>query len=83
VLQVASIDIDCCLTEFEKEQLHGIPLQKPLTNILSSVEELNIASVKINESQDLINKEKPKRFDHFKILSTTWGSVLLTIVFLL
>jgi hypothetical protein len=45
---LAPTDIDCCLTSYEKEQLHDIPLQKPLTNILSSVEDLKLASVKIN-----------------------------------
>jgi hypothetical protein len=80
VLPLAPIDIDCCLTSFEKEQLHEIPLQKPLTNILSSVEDLNLASVKINEIQDLIDREQTKRFELFKVLSTTWGTVVLTIV---
>jgi hypothetical protein len=80
VLPLASIDIDCCLTGFEKEQLHEIPLQKPLTNILSSIEDLNLASVKIDEIQDLIDKEQTKRYERFKVLSTTWGTVVLTIV---
>ena len=79
MLPLAPIDIDCCLTNYEKEELHEISLQKPLTNILSSVEDLNLASVKINEIQDLVNKEQTKRFEHFKVLSTTWGTVVLTI----
>jgi len=45
VLPLASVDIDCCLTPFEGEQLHTIPMQKTLTNMLSSVEDLRIASV--------------------------------------
>jgi hypothetical protein len=48
-LPVAPVEIDCCLTKYKKEQLREIPLQKPLTNILSSVEDLNLASVKIDE----------------------------------
>jgi len=51
VLLLAPVDTDFCLTSYEREQLHDIPLQKPLTNILSSVENLNLASVKINEIQ--------------------------------
>jgi len=51
VLPLAPVDIDCCLTEYEREQLHEMPLQKSLTNILSSVEVLNLGSVKINEIQ--------------------------------
>jgi hypothetical protein len=41
------MDIDCCLTVEQNEQSHEIPLQQPLTNILSSIEDLNMASVKI------------------------------------
>jgi hypothetical protein len=79
VLPLFSNDVDCCLTGYEEDQLHEIPLQKPLTNILSSVEDLNLASFKINDIQNLIDKEQAKRFEHFEILSTTWGTVILTI----
>jgi hypothetical protein len=57
-----------------------MPLQKPLTNILFSVEDLNLASAKVNEIQELIEREKAKRFEHFKVLSATCGTVVLTIV---
>ena len=80
VLPMISLDLDCCLTEHEQEQLYEIPLQKPLANILSSEEDLNVASVKIKEIQDLINQEQTRRFEHLTILSSTWGSVVLTIV---
>jgi len=80
VLPLAAVDIGCCLTPFEREQLHTILMQKPLTNNLSSVEDLRIVSVKIDEIQDLINAEKAKEYEHFKILTTTWGTVVITIV---
>jgi hypothetical protein len=80
VLPLASMDIDCCITVEEKEQLHEIPLQKPLTNILSSIEDLNMASVKIDEVQKLIDAEKAKRYEHFQVLTATWGTVVITIV---
>jgi hypothetical protein len=38
--------------------LHELPFQKPLTNILSSVEDLNLASVKISEIQEMTDKEQ-------------------------
>jgi hypothetical protein len=80
VLPIASVDTDCCLTQAEREQLHEIPLQKPLTNVLSSVEDLKIASVKIDEIQELINAEKTKRYEHLKMLTTTWATVVITTV---
>jgi len=48
VLPLASVNIDCCLTPFEREQLHTISVQKALTNIASSVEDLIIVNVKID-----------------------------------
>jgi hypothetical protein len=83
ILPLASVDIDCCLTVEEKEQLHKIPLQKPLTNILSSIEDLNMASVKIDEVQKLIDAEKAKRYEHFQVLTATWGTVVITIVLII
>jgi len=54
------------------EQLHKIPMQKSLTNMLFFVEDLRIVNVKIGEISDLINTEKVKQLEHFKILTTTW-----------
>lgn len=71
MLPLAPFDIDCCLMSYEKEELHETPLQEPLTNILSSVEDLNPASVKINDIQEFIDREQDKKFEHFEVLSTT------------
>jgi hypothetical protein len=83
ILRPASVDLDCCLTEIEREQIQRIHLQKPLTNILSSMDELNLASVKVSEVQYLIDKEEAKRFEHFKVLTSKWGSVVATILILI
>jgi len=48
VLPLAPVDLDCLTTQ-EREQLSELSLDKPLTNILSSVEDLKIANVKIDE----------------------------------
>ena len=78
ILPLASVNLDCCLTEVQRDQLQNIPLQKPLTYVLSSVDELNIAGVKISEVQELIKKEQAKKFEHFKILTHIWGGIVLT-----
>jgi hypothetical protein len=52
----------------------------PLANILSSVDELNIAGVKISEVEDLIDKEKARKLESLKMVTSTWDSVVLTIV---
>ena len=43
-------------------------MQKNLTNIVSSVEDLRIAIVKIDEIQELINEEKAKNTNILKCL---------------
>jgi hypothetical protein len=73
IIPLVPMDIDCCLTESEKENLKEIHLQRPLNNILSTVKDPNLAGVKIDEIQNLIEKEQAKREEHFKMLSTTWG----------
>ena len=40
--------------------------------MLFFVEDLRIVNVKIGEISDLINTEKVKQLEHFKILTTTW-----------
>ena len=77
ILPLVTVDLDCCLTEVERDELQKIPLQKPLNNIISSVDELKIAGVKISEIQELINKEQAKKAEHFRILTSTYGSILL------
>jgi hypothetical protein len=80
VLPIASIELDCCLTIQEKDQLSEIPLNKPLSNILSSVEDLNIASVKIDEIQEMIHEQEKKKFEYLSLSFSTWASVMLSIV---
>jgi hypothetical protein len=62
VLPLAPVDLNCCLSEQEKEQLSEVSLNKPLTNILSSAEDLKIASAKIEKIQDMIQEEERKKF---------------------
>jgi len=80
VLPLAPVDLDCCLSIQEKEQLSEVSLNKPSTNILSSVEDLKIASVKVDEIQDMNKEEERKKFKHFSLSMTTWGSAMLTFV---
>jgi hypothetical protein len=81
VLPLTPIEPDCCLSLQEKEQLSEISLNKPLTNILSSVEDLNTASVKIDEIQDIIREEEKKKFEQLSLSLSTCASVMFSIVF--
>jgi hypothetical protein len=52
------VDLDRCLTTYEREQLHELPLQMALTSSLFSIEDLNHASVKISEMQQMFEREQ-------------------------
>jgi hypothetical protein len=80
ILPMAPVDLDCCLTIQEKEQLSELPLNKPLSNILSSVEDLKVASVKIDEIQNMIHEEEKRKFEYLSMSLSTWGSVMASIV---
>jgi hypothetical protein len=55
-------------------------LNKPLTNILSSTEDLKLASAKIDEIQNMIHEEEKRKFEYFSLSFSTWGSVMISIV---
>jgi len=55
VLPLASVDIDCCFTPFEREELHTIPMHKPLTNMLSFVEDLRIVIVVLDVVPNVVD----------------------------
>jgi hypothetical protein len=47
---------------------------------LSSVEDLNIATVKIDEIQDMIHEEEKRKFECLSLSLSTWVSVMLSII---
>ena len=53
VLLLTFRDIDYCLMIEEKEQLQGVFLQKPLTNIFDFADSLRVANVKNEGLQNL------------------------------
>jgi hypothetical protein len=71
----APIDFDCCFENLKEEKLEHLPLHVPLMNILSSVDDLRIASVKADEMKQLIKEQELKNSLSLFVSVTSWGTV--------
>jgi hypothetical protein len=56
----APVDFDNCFEEVKSDQLEDLPLHAPLVNVMSSVDDLRIASLKAEEVQQLIKEQEIK-----------------------
>lgn len=56
IIPLVDVSINCCLTIPEQEIIKDIPLNLPLSNIMSSINELNTASLRIDEVNKLMKE---------------------------
>jgi hypothetical protein len=59
-ISTTPIDYDCCFENFKEVKFEDLPLHVPLVNIMSSVDDLRIASRKTEEVQQMIKKQETK-----------------------
>jgi hypothetical protein len=59
----------------EKEKFKELPLQTPLVNI-SSLDDLRLASIKVDDVQNLIQEQELKHDETFYKIATSWGTTL-------
>jgi hypothetical protein len=76
------LDFDSCFGEHEKKKVNEIPLDIPLNNVMSSIDDLRLASVKVGEVRQLIKEQEQTDYSayHKHIIST--GLSIGTIVML-
>jgi hypothetical protein len=72
----ATIDFDCCFENFEQLNLKELPLHIPLVNVMSSIDDLRIASRKTEEVQQMIEDQERKQSQNLYMIATSWGSVV-------
>lgn len=80
-----SINYDCCIEAEKATKISQLKVDVPLNNIMNSVDDLKIASIKIEEVDQLI-KEQEKKTDYSRYLihASSWlGVVGSTAIFLL
>jgi hypothetical protein len=74
-----SLDFDCCFDEQEQKKLDEIKLDIPLNNAMSSIDDLRIASVKVDEMKQMIKEQE--QTDYYKHIISS-GLSIGTITFL-
>jgi hypothetical protein len=76
-IPTAPIDFDCCFENFKDAKFEDLPLHVPLVNIMSSIDDLRIASKK-TEVQQMIKEQETKSNQKFYMVATSWGSAIGT-----
>jgi hypothetical protein len=75
----APIDFDCCFEDLNDVKFEDLPLHVPLVNIMSSVDDLRVASMKTEEVQQMIKDQEIRHNQNFYMVATSWGSTLAII----
>jgi hypothetical protein len=75
------LDFDCCLTFEKTKGFEEIPLSVPLSNILTSADDLRLASHKVDEVEQMIKVQKMKDYSHWYAHVTSWSAIVSFIVF--
>lgn len=82
-LPTIPMDFDCCLIFKETKDFSKLPLYIPLSNILSSADELRVASHKVDEVEDMIKEQEVKDYSQYYRHITSWSAVISTLVLLM
>jgi hypothetical protein len=77
-----NLDFDCCFGEHEKRKLNEIPLDIPLNNVMSSIDDLRLASVKVNEVRQFIKEQEQADYSAYHKHIISAGLSIGTIVML-
>jgi hypothetical protein len=73
------VDFDCCFEDLKNVNLEDLPLHVPLVNIMSSVDDLRIASKKTEEVQQMIKEQEFKNDKNFYMVATSWWTTFTII----
>jgi len=82
-----SLDYDCCITEKKTTKLNDIRLDLPLKNIVNRLEDLRLASHKVEEVDRLISEQewkiKQSKFDYHLSFLSYVGMVTTSLVMII
>jgi hypothetical protein len=68
------VNFDCCFENIDDVEFQDLPLHVPLVNIMSSIDDLRVAGMKVVEVEQLIKKQKLKSDQNFYNIATSWGT---------
>ncbi|PNF43411.1 hypothetical protein B7P43_G13447 [Cryptotermes secundus] len=83
ILPLVDVNIDCCLTLPEQEKIKDVPLNLPLSNIMASINEINSASLRIDEVNTLLEEQRlqeERRTFSWRKLGTSWYTYLFSLL---
>jgi hypothetical protein len=72
----ATIDFDCCFDIFKQVKSEKLLLHTPLVNIMSSIDDLRVSSLRIEDVQQLIKDQESKINQNMYTVATSWVSIL-------
>jgi hypothetical protein len=73
------VNFDCCFEDLKNVNFEDLQLHVPLVNIMSSVDDLRVASKKTEEVQQMIKDQEIKLTQNFYMVATSWGTTLTII----
>jgi hypothetical protein len=74
----APVLFDNCFEDLWNVPFKKLPLHTPLVNVMSSVDDLGIASVKADEIRQMIREQETEYSQNLYKMTTSWWSVLST-----
>lgn len=80
-LPTVPMNFDCCLMFKETKDFSQLPLSIPLRNILSSVDDLRMASHKVDEVEKMIKNQEVKDYYRYYKYVTSWTVMMSTMIF--
>jgi len=87
IIPPLSLDYDCCITEKKTTKLNDIRLDLPLKNIVNRLEDLRLASHKVEEVDRLISEQewkiKQSKFDYHLSFLSYVGMVTTSLVMII
>jgi hypothetical protein len=70
----APVNFDCCFENMRDVNFEQLPLHIPLVNVMSSIGELRIPSMKAEDVHQLIKEQELKNNQRFYVVATSWGT---------
>ena len=82
-LPTVPMDFDCCLVSEKTQDFSKIPLSISLSNILTSTDDLRVASHKVDEVEEMIKEQELKDYSRFYLLEYCYKYISIFNCFLL
>lgn len=73
------VNFDCCFEDLKDVNFEDLPLHTPLVNIMSSIDDLRVASKQTEEVQQMIKDQEIKQNQRFYTVATSWGATMTII----